>query len=964
MLYTIQAAELDTDAARLDHHRRSVSLYGQALPRIGESEPSAMKSPLIPEKPLEQQCRSTFSADGAIVFFPMGHVHPPHIVRRFDLRTGRELGKQFVAEGLFHYDALLPVVTTTDGKKLIIQQRSVDRKAAKSWIDQTDTESGKPAGPRIELPEPSSDRERDGRKLVSVTGNGRFVVLDLILPGESKGFQQEMVPERTFAWELASGKPLSLPTKYHRLAFSPDGRFALAVWTKSLEPSQPVQPNVVYDLTTMKPVGEPIQLPGKTVRLQLSHDGKYVIATDSSSAITLRVFEVATGRCTLARRLNNEKLPFALSPNGNLVVMQREPHNSKGVIEIRQTANGKLTQLGTTLLNSPTHLQFSPDGRYVLAMLFWDNTWQVVDTALTEPIGPPLPCASSGLSGEDWVTSRDVVFDGDSLLTRAPWPADRYLSQTQFHRWSLHPDAISLAEQKGRAELLAGRVINGAGELASIPIEEYRRRWKQAKGSHPDWFAATAPDEPKEVPTAPGVNGQPEKPSRPGSKPDYAAVFAKYGGVTSPPLVSIADALEDRATSNRIAAIDYLVFTRPDERLTLDLLAEGLKDAGIRNEVKSRFELLGQKTTPIVATLVEELATEYRHDMPTRAIVRTLGRIGPAAKDAVPMLRQYLASMPRNTYSDVETEAVRTLGRIGPDARTALPEILSKAPKYHQDSKAILILAIERILAGQESELLAPLAKQLETPKEKKDSLRSQSPREAYCELIAHFGAKLMGIESTLRKLLAEPVPEQPDAEDGERVAALEALWRVTGNVSEMLPLLDVELKRKYGTWPSHGITANGRAAAVIGRIGGAAKTLLPSLEAAVQSPNNLLDRIEIAEAIWRVSGRSDAYLAAAKAQFEEKTTYFSVDEDKIRTVRVLGELGPAVKELVPALLALAKAEADANAKYEGISITIVRQDEEDPDPNLKGKYLPVIREALRKIDPTALERLESVPKK
>jgi eukaryotic-like serine/threonine-protein kinase len=958
MLFEIQAAELDQDPARLEHHRRSVSLYRQALPRIGDAALCVATTPLIPEKPLEQQSRSCFAPDGSIILCPMGFVARPHNVRRFDLSSGQELGTKIAVDAAFTSDARQPIAMTRKSKRLVLELALSDGKSSKRWIEQLDAETGEPAGPRIDLPALDS-RENGGRKVMSVTADDRFVVVDLVLPTE----QGDLVPKRTLAWELATGKEFTLPTKFHRLAFSPDGRYVLAVWTKSLAPGQPEQANIVYDLTTMQPVGEPIALPSQIARLLLSHGGRYVVASDSSSSITLRVFEVATGRCTLARRLNDNRLPFALSPNGNLVALKREREVNKGAIEIRETATGKLTQSGTTLADSPTRLQFSPDGRFVLVTLFSGNRRQLIDAAMTEPVGPPLPCASSG-QHDDWAADSDALFDGDHLFFRAPWPADRYLTQTQFSRWDLQPRAVNLAEEKARAELLAGRVVSASGELAAIPLEEYRRRWRDAKAVHPDWFAANAPAEPREVPTAPIVEGQEaEKPPRPEAKPDYQSIFARHGGADRPPLVSIADALRDSTPGNRIAAFDYLAFTRPGDRLTLDLLAEGLKDSAIRNDIQNRFEQLGSKATPVVPALIEELGLQLKHDKVTKPLVRALGRIGPAAKDAVPHLHEYVASIPRNTYSDVETEAIRTLGRIGPDARSALPEILSKTPKLHDDSLVLLLRAIERVAAGHEADLAPLLVKPIETPDDEKDFWRG-SPRAAYCSLIAHFGPKLHGIEPALRKLLAEPLPKEPNAENFVRVAALEALWRVTGDAEEVLPLLEAELKRKYSGWPTHSVTANGRAAAALGKIGAPAKKLLPSLEAALKTPNNLHDRIEIAEAIWRLSGKPEAFLAAAKARFEEKTPYGGLDDDKIRTIGTLGEIGPPAKELTPALLAIAKSEIDKDANQQGFKFTIIRQDEEDPDPNLRGKLLPPIRDALRKIDPAALERLENIPEK
>jgi eukaryotic-like serine/threonine-protein kinase len=960
-LYTVRAAEVDAtaDPARLDVHRRSVSLYRQALSRLGDAGPSAAQTPLVPEKPLDRQMRSVFGPDGeSVVFFPMAFTAPPHAVRRFDIRSAHELGGRILINGKFYSEALRPVVPTADGKRVVLQPSRLGNKVNERWIDTVDLATGQAAGPRIDVSAAAGDPRVHGRKIMSVTGDGRYAVLNLVVRAADVPGGGDV--DRSRAWDLTTGKELTLPTEYHRLSFSPDGRYVLAAWVPVLAPGRPPLTNVVYDLDTMKPVGQPIPLPKSVGQLLLSRDAKYAIATTETGDVTLRVFEVATGQCTLARTYKNNRMAFAVSPAGDRVAIQRSASNAAGCFEVRYTANGRLDQTGTTLVDHLSRLRFSPDGRFVVATL-WGGQRQVVDTELTEPIGPPLPCDGSG--ADDRLTDDpDATFvGGETVLTRAPWPPERYLTQTHFYRWDLRAVPLDFAAERARIELVAGRVVTATGELAAIPADEYRRRWTEAKAAHPDWFAPTAPAEPPVVPTSPAGDSL-AKPPRPETNPDYSSIFSRHGGADRPPLVSMADALSGPAPAARTAALDYLAFTRSDDRLTLDLLAEGLKDSAIRGEVETRFEQLGAKAAPVVAALVAELATQWAHGNPDRTLIRTLGRIGTPARDAVPVLRKYLASVRPNHYSDVETEGVRALGRIGPDARAALPELIARIGKYHVDpERAVLVRAFERIFAGREADAVPLLTKMLGRPAKEPDYDRA-TPRERCCEFVAHLGPKLAGIEPALRALLAEPLPKNPDAHNFERVFALEALWRVTGRADDVVPLLDAELKREYGSYPTHSVSARGRAAAAAGRIGEPARMLLPTLEAALRQSVTVPDRVALSEAIWRLGGKPDGFLAAAKAQLAETTAYIGVEEDKARVIRTLGEVGPPARELVPILLDLGRAERDAEAKR-GISFTIVRTDEEDPDPNLRGKLLPAIREALDKIDPAALPKLEAGPK-
>src|SRR5262249_4841850 len=162
------------------------------------------------------------------VFVPMAFTQRPHSLRRFDLQKAHELGTATPVDGFFNFDALRPVVATPDGKRLVLHAASADKKEKRTvepWIATIDLETGRPIGPRIELPRFDNQREALARKLLSVTEDGKYAVLDIILRPEGDDSDSSNHSERTLAWDLATGKELTLPTKFHRLAFSSDGRY-------------------------------------------------------------------------------------------------------------------------------------------------------------------------------------------------------------------------------------------------------------------------------------------------------------------------------------------------------------------------------------------------------------------------------------------------------------------------------------------------------------------------------------------------------------------------------------------------------------------------------------------------------------------------------------------------------------------------------------------------------------------
>src|SRR4029077_13360839 len=120
------------------------------------------------------------------------------------------------------------------------------------------------------------------------------------------------------------------------------------------------------------------------------------------------------------------------------------------------------------------------------------------------------------------------------------------------------------------------------------------------------------------------------------------------------PWVSVADAFNGSSQANRLAALSYLRFARPDDPRTLELLVEALRDRDCREAAINHFEALGAKAAAVVDSLVAELVLENRHEVVRKGLIRALGKIGPASRNAVPTLREFIATFGPHSHSDVE----------------------------------------------------------------------------------------------------------------------------------------------------------------------------------------------------------------------------------------------------------------------------------------------------------------------
>ncbi len=416
-------------------------------------------------------------------------------------------------------------------------------------------------------------------------------------------------------------------------------------------------------------------------------------------------------------------------------------------------------------------------------------------------------------------------------------------------------------------------------------------------------------------------------------------------------------------------------------------MTEALKDPGSCDRALAGLAALGPEAAPtLLPALLEKLRLARKNNVfEVGGIARAIGRIGPGAADAVPALRKLIKSIDFVTDTDEDVEAARALGRIGPAAGDALPELVGLLLKYPDpargfgwfNSNAVIVRALERVTAGNPDKMVPHLAKALRlTPPNMR--MRRESGisngiefdgRIGVVEMIGRLGPRARGTAAALRAILAEPVSKYP--QDLLRPAAAEALWRVEGRADDALAVLIAGLTEQFDLHDPHQrlrgvkeptvrdwLTKNGvkdplgstrrGAAAALGRIGEPAKPALPVLLVQMEKGLTPHDRLDAAEAVWRLLGDVKLVLPLVRTVLESKDGDWAGPAMKARAIAILGLMCKAGKDAAPALAAAIRAEDEADARAT-FHITPIKADEEDESRDtiglLRRTGLPVLRQ-------------------
>ena len=269
---------------------------------------------------------------------------------------------------------------------------------------------------------------------------------------------------------------------------------------------------------------------------------------------------------------------------------------------------------------------------------------------------------------------------------------------------------------------------------------------------------------------------------------------------------------------------------------------------------------------PTLCALLKDPATEA---LGKDEVCSALGRLGPAAADAVPALTDFL-----------ETEPSGSSTRYG--AASALSAILTGSVLERLASNQRLDEAVEMVLlegGGTEPIVQLGMIRLRGNP--------GDAARVAIAETLGALGAKAAPAVAALQAMLG-------DAKPGPRIAAASALARITGNAAPGIPAL-------AGLLHEDGNASAGPAIAALADLGPVAAGAVPELKALLGS-DKVAPGIQAsaARALVLITGDPESGIPALGALVGSPNS-----NAQAQAISAISALGPRALACVPALTGL-----------------------------------------------------------
>ncbi|MGW1407652.1 hypothetical protein [Streptomyces sp. NPDC002403] len=357
----------------------------------------------------------------------------------------------------------------------------------------------------------------------------------------------------------------------------------------------------------------------------------------------------------------------------------------------------------------------------------------------------------------------------------------------------------------------------------------------------------------------------------PAGVPAAYALLAKLGARAAaavPALVRLAGGEGDPADR----ALEVLVAVAPDR--AAPLLARELGRRPRALGAACGFLGAGEAGTsfPYDAALLDAIRARLGADGPdTGEVIRLallLGAWGSRASAALPELRSALPGAPKAVPQAL-------VAICPPEHRETTAELLTAAVRNGPVDGRLAAAVAVRELTGGTGPLSAAVADRL--------APGDAAVREA-ARLAAELGPEAAGLVPALRSALsgAEGGRNSPQLDADVEIAA--ALWRITGDPEEAVPVLAGVLAEAEPAWMRWTL---GRAAGAAARIGGTARPLVPALQGLLD------DRVQVPSVVLALRAIAPECLdgprtAALLLDAAER------DDDPVTALEVLVALGPA----------------------------------------------------------------------
>ncbi|NUQ61942.1 MAG: HEAT repeat domain-containing protein [Pirellulales bacterium] len=425
-----------------------------------------------------------------------------------------------------------------------------------------------------------------------------------------------------------------------------------------------------------------------------------------------------------------------------------------------------------------------------------------------------------------------------------------------------------------------------------------------------------------------------------------AQALGRIGAPAKAAVERLASLIGDPDGHVRRAAVRALHEIRPGAEITLPLFVKKMQDAdhSVRIHAMNALAELGGDAVPFLVKALEDEEAAYWACL-------VISEIGPKAEEAVPKLVERL----KDRRPEVRREVILALAAIGKASVPAVPQLVEALGRpVDRIPATYALVTIGQVPQRAES--------QIEKNAQSDDELLSSVSTWALARLhpadkdlmrkaVEHLVKGLQNREKRVRRAAAQALVDlDPDPEIARPILAkamdaadpktLDAMMDALAGLGEkaiprLVKALEIEQTRA-------------RAAAILGRMGPAAKEAVPALTAAL-CDKNCETRSEVLMALGAIG--PDAAAAVPSIDKLLKDPQMDVC---YAACYALGKIGPAAAAAAPELAACLKAEDEFLRMASAWALGMI-----DPgSPETAAKVVPVLITALDA--PDAMTRMQA----
>ena len=375
----------------------------------------------------------------------------------------------------------------------------------------------------------------------------------------------------------------------------------------------------------------------------------------------------------------------------------------------------------------------------------------------------------------------------------------------------------------------------------------------------------------------------------------YAAgAIGEMGSSAQPALPMLLKAADDPASRVREAAVDALPLVAPESPEMFAALIAALEDSDGTVQAHAVMSLgkLGAAARPAVPLMANMLSSEEEYFsgghpgtfIPLRdCVASVLGDLGPVAKEAVPA-RVEVADGERHTW-----EAIPAIGKIGPEAKVALPFLL----RHTTPEAAVAIAQID----PDNDEIMSILSRRWQSA----DRLWPQRqghlyPDHSWCYVLGRFGPRARPAIPALEELLSA-------ANWRCRMSSSLTLLEIDPTHERALEVCVATLRQRSQGFPEVGPVRMGdfleagleeRLDRLMGSLGPRARAFVPTLCEILTNPGRSA-RISAAERLAAIGSKAEGAVPALIQALASRDRVFSPGDDlRSKAAEALARIGPA----------------------------------------------------------------------